>query len=624
MPGIFFMTNGITLISMLFTILTLIIFFTKKRNNRLSSKIYIVLVFVTILSMLLNIIWGIFASSNELLTTIFGKCFVFTVTCWNYLFAFYVSVVLKTDEENEKYYAKHNMISYVLGGILVLVNILACVFLEFKPYLMDDTIYNIQGFGPYIMSGSLTTFQSIVGAIALLYSIFVIIYHFKRVDLITKILFVCAVILCGTSIVLKLFGLMVLNDTSFLHAMVIMFLFLSIESLDRVLLEEYNLSNLKAQESNRLKSEFIMNMSHQLRTPMNTILGFSDSLLTTDKLLQSDLINDTANIEVASKELLELINSILDISKIEGNKEVLNNEEYNLDTVIYDISSHINALIKNDNLLFTINAKEDCPNDLIGDDYKLSKVLNILLSSVVRGAEYGSVSLDVSSQFIETGIYEFTFHIKNSGKSIDSKDFNITFEDLIKLNSENSNDIDADTLKIIVAKGLIEILGGSIEYKNEIGQGSQYIIKLQQKVLGDERIGNIREKIQTKREVFYHRVDLSNKKCLIIDDEKINAIILRRLLRPFKIDVDFTPNPREGIGMASSKEYDIIFVNHVMKNITGEEIIRKLETTGNKIPPVVGLTSISDDLTDNNSYSAHMMCPIEFRELNRIINKIFK
>ncbi len=624
MPSIFFMTNGITLISMLFTILTLIILFIKKRNNRIASKVYVALLLVTILSMTLNIIWGAFAPTNEKLTTIFGKLFTFSVTCWNYLLAFYVAVVFKTDDENEKYYSKHNMISYVLGGILVLINVLACVFLEFKPYLLDDTIYNIPGFGPYILGGSLAKFQSIVGAIALLFAIGTIIYHRKRVDLITKILCVFASLISGISIIFKLSGILVLNDTSFLHAIVILFLFLSIESQDRALLEEFNQSNLKAEESNKLRSEFIMNMSHQLRTPMNTILGFSDSLLTTDKLMQSDLIDDTRNIEIASKKLLDLINSILDISKLESNKEVINNVEYSLDTVIYDISSNINSLIDNDNLSFTINAKEDCPNALFGDDYKIAKILNIFLSGVVKGAEYGSVSLDVSSQFIETGIYEFSFHIKNTGKSMSSKDFNITFDDLIKLNSESDNEIDADTLKIIVAKGLLEIIGGNIEFINEVGQGSQYIIKIKQKVLSDEKIGDIREKIQTKHEVFYNRIDLSNKKCLIIDDEKINTIILRRLLRPFKIEIDFTPNPREGIGMAGSEDYDIIFVNHEMKDVSGEEVIRKIESSGNRIPPVVGLTSISDDLTENNSYAAHIMCPIEFRELNRVINKIFK
>lgn len=624
MPSIFFMTNGVTLISMLFALLTLIILLIKKRNNRIASKVYIALLLVTILSMFLNVLWGLYASTNRELSILLGKCFTFSVTCWNYLLAFYVSVVFKTDLENDTFYSKHNMISFVLGGILVLINVLACVFLEFNPVLLDDTIYKTPGFGPYIMKGSLATFQSIVGAVALLYAIGIIIYHNKRIDLITKVLCAWAIIICGSSIALKLTGLVIVNDTSFLHAIVIMFLFLSIESQDRALFEEYNESNLKAEESNRLKSEFIMNMSHQLRTPMNTILGFSDSLLTTDKLLQSDLIDDTNNIEIASKNLLDLINSILDISKLEGNKEVVNNEEYNLDTVIYDVSSNINSLVNNDKLTFSINAKEDCPNNLFGDDYKLSKVLNIFLSIIVKGAEYGLVSLDISSQFIETGIYEFTFHIKNTGRSFKNENFNITFEDLIKLNSESDNDIDADSLKIIVAKGLLELIGGNIQFINEIGQGNQFIIKIKQKVLSDERLGNVGERIQTNRESFYSRIDLSNKKCLIIDDEKINTIILRRLLRQYKISVDFSSNPREGVGMAGNEEYDIIFVNHEMKNLSGEDVIRKLESSGNKIPPVVGLTSISDELSENNSYSAHIMCPIEFRELNRVLIKIFK
>jgi CheY-like chemotaxis protein len=139
-----------------------------------------------------------------------------------------------------------------------------------------------------------------------------------------------------------------------------------------------------------------------------------------------------------------------------------------------------------------------------------------------------------------------------------------------------------------------------------------------------ECYGTASEVIQTKREIMYNKLDLSNKKALIIDDEKINTIIIRRLMKQFKIKIDFTPNPREGIGMASSEEYDIIFVNHEMKDITGKEVVRKIEASGNKVPPVVGLTSISDELEEENCYDAHIMCPIEFRELNRVINKIFK
>ena len=227
----------------------------------------------------------------------------------------------------------------------MIINVLATLFLKFEPYLLEDNIYKLPGYGPYILGGTLATFQSIVGAVALLYAIGTIIFSWKKVDKITRALCILAILICGGSIVLKLTKILVQNDTSMLHTIVLMFLFLSMESQDRTLLAEYNESSAKAKESNDLKSEFIMNMSHQLRTPMNTILGFSEYLLTTEGLTKEMVETDAENIKISSRRLLELINSILDISKLESQKEVLSNDNYKLDSIIYDISSHINSQI---------------------------------------------------------------------------------------------------------------------------------------------------------------------------------------------------------------------------------------------------------------------------------------
>ena len=203
-----------------------------------------------------------------------------------------------------------------------------------------------------------------------------------------------------------------ISNIPFLMSAIEVVLYLSVESQDASLLSEFNESNLKAEESNKLKSEFIMNMSHQLRTPMNTILGFSDSLLTNDNLTLESVNDDAGYIKQASKRLLELVNSILDISKFQSGKEILNDDDYLLDTVIYDVSSHINSLINKENLLFNINANENCPNNLYGDAYKLAKVLNIFLANAVKYTNYGEVSLNVSSSLVENDIHEFVFHIK--------------------------------------------------------------------------------------------------------------------------------------------------------------------------------------------------------------------
>ena len=141
-------------------------------------------------------------------------------------------------------------------------------------------------------------------------------------------------------------------------------------------------------------------------------------------------------------ELYDIIRPIIDISILESNKETVNIVDYNLDTIIYDVSSHVNAKILKDNLVFTINVDENCPNDLVGDGQKLCKILNIIILNAVNHTNYGEVSLNVSSTQIDSVNHEVTFLIKNSGHAMDVKNFDLDFDDLIKVSNENNYNID--------------------------------------------------------------------------------------------------------------------------------------------------------------------------------------
>ena len=349
MASDFYITNCITMACFVYVLIVFIMFFLKGRTQRTTGKVFFGLLAFSLLSMIVFSIWSYLASSLLDGAILCGKILCFVLVCWDYMLVFYMSIAFKADKENDEYYKKHKYISYVLGGALVLLNVLNFIFLDFEIKVLEDGHL-------YVMDGPLNIFMTIMGVIALVYSVVTMVIYRKKLDNMTRLLGIGAVLTCAGSILLGVTEIAVINDVCFLQTIFIMFLYLSIESQDGSLLEEYNKSNFEAEEFNRLKSEFIMNMSHQLRTPMNTILGFSDSLLTTDKLLQSELIDDTSNIESASKKLFDLVNSILDISKLESNKEIVVNEDYHLDTVIYDLSSHINSLITKENLVFNINA----------------------------------------------------------------------------------------------------------------------------------------------------------------------------------------------------------------------------------------------------------------------------
>lgn len=608
-----FLTSGINIVAFVYAVLIFVLFVVKGKSHKISSKIFFALILVTIIVSCLNNVTAILASKNSDYTHLLAVFSLFGVGVWNTLLIYYVSVIFKTNEENVEFFSKHPYINYIIGFVVVLVLSLVCIFLKIDFTQAGEGL-------PYLYSGSLLNFADIYGGIAIVYAVVCITINRKKLDKNSLVLCIFTIISCSSLLLLNVLKIMQLNHTSFLQCLVLFFLYLSLESQDALLIDEYKESVKISNDYNKLRSEFIINMSHQLRTPLTSVLGFSDYLIHND-FNHEELKEDSKNIYLASKDLLDLINSIIDVSKFETNKEAVLINNYSLDTVIYDISSIINAYNKKENLVFSINANDDCPNDLVGDDRKINKILNILLKIAIDHTDYGEVSLNVSNNMIDSSNSELVFHIKNTGHALTVSDFDKTFDDLIKLSNEFESSIDAKSLSLIVAKSLIEIIGGNIEFINEEGKGTQYIIKIKQKVVSQNKLGNIRDKIETKSSISHHILNLSNKRVLIVDTDKINISILDRMLKQYSVICDISNDLNDGMNLFNTHTYDIIFVADSMDNFSGNDFIQKLNSTGNRIPPVIGV--VTKKSSDVSQYFDIVDSPIEFRELNAIMNRLF-
>lgn len=618
MPSVFFKTTSLAIVSMIYSVLIQIMFLIKKKKSdtRTAGKLYFGLTILVVLSMVLYILLGFLGTQNSVITIPLARFYLLVLLQWEFITIYYFSAAFVNDEEYIQKHNKNKIIINTTSGIITTTNILLSIFLPVS--------FSTVGQGnPYLLSGPLYNYFNIFGILVLLSAIYYFIKNFKKISKLTKVLFIITVLTVLLGYAIYYIFAMDINIEPFILTAFLFFLYLTIESQDEKLLLEYNESSKKAKESNELKSDFIMNMSHQLRTPMNTILGFSESLLTNDQINIEIVKEDTKNIKKAAKKLSTLINSILDISKIDSKKEKANMDNYQLDSIIYDISSNINSIIEKDNLLFTINANENCPNDLYGDGYKLCKILNIILANAIKHTSYGEVSLNISSLKLDEEYHEFTFHIKNTGHSMKSDIFEKNFEDLLKLNFENKNTIDSDTLNLIVAKEYIELIGGSITFINKTGEGTQYIIKLNQKILTQNLLGNINEKMQTRNNLALNLIDLTGKKALIIDDKKINTIILQRFLVQYNMEIENITNPIEAINRIKEQKYDLIFIEDKIMLTTGEELMSKIDlnTLGNK--PIIGLLANSNQPKKDSKYTYYLESPIEFKQLNKLLNKIF-
>ena len=169
------------------------------------------------------------------------------------------------------------------------------------------------------------------------------------------------------------------------------------------------------------------------------------------------------------------------------------------------------------------------------------------------------------------------------------EDFNRDFENLIKLKYDEKKNIDAEILKMIIAKALIELMNGTIEFINEENKGTQYIIKIKQKITSENVLGNIKEKIQLDNSIRTQIIDLTNKNALIIDDKKINLMLLKTLLNKNNINIETIEKNNELNENIIDKKYDLIFVNYESETINSNDIINKLKISKSKDAPIVSL-----------------------------------
>ena len=597
---LFIRTNAMTIVSFLYLILVFIFYNLKGKNEKVTSKIFVSVIYFTFILCILFSVWVFLAVTDNNLKFLIGRITTFGFMLWDIILLFYITFLPKDNEKNIEFFKK-NKVKVIVGGIVVFV---LCLTLSF---ILDIDIYQTDIRKTFHMGGTLSIAEQCIRNFVVIYAFIIIIKNGKKIESITKVLFGVLMGICVIQVIQVLFGPFKLNDDILINVMTIFFMYLSVESQDKLLLAENNESVKKSREFNELKSNFMKNISHQIRTPMSIIVGMSEHIIIDNDITEEEVRENTLYVKNASDSLLNLINSIFDLSRIESNKDIINIDNYCLDSVIFDISSNINSKLK-ENLVFTINADEICPNDLVGDGHKLCKILNIFLMNAINHTEYGEVSLNVSCTQIDSLNYELTFLIKNSGHSMSNEMFNTSFEDIVEMKN-----IDHNTINLVVAKSLLDMIGGSIEFINETGKGTQYIIKLKQKLSSQNKLGNIKEKIQTNYDLSHRIVNLLGKKVLIVDDDKTNIELLSKYLSQYNLIIDSTFEISDCNNLIKNNNYDIVFINAKFDGID----------LSNKDIKVIGLVDKINDGKSNNYYDK-LNAPFEFRDVNKIINNIYK
>ena len=407
--------------------------------------------------------------------------------------------------------------------------------------------------------------------------------------------------------------------------------------------ENRRLSLLKeqAEQSNRAKSEFLSRMSHEIRTPMNAILGATAIQL--QKSSQPPDIEEAFNtIYNSGSILLNIINDLLDLSKIESGKLEIKPVKYDIPSLIND-TVQLNLVRYDDKPIeFDLLISEDTPLEVIGDELRIKQILNNLLSNAFKYTSSGNIKLSVSSEEMDDSVGDgsvevccLVFCVSDTGQGMTQEDIGRLYDDYTRFNREANRDVVGVGLGMSIAKRLIDLMGGEISVESELGVGTVFTVKLPQERIGSAVCGKgladslWRNRFQNTSHTMrlqITRKDLSGGRILIVDDILSNIYVAKGLLAPYSLEIDTASSGFEALAKINSgNEYDIIFMDHMMPVMDGIEATAVIRDIG-YTRPIVALTANAvagqAELFLSSGFDRFISKPIDIRELDLLLTDL--
>lgn len=375
----------------------------------------------------------------------------------------------------------------------------------------------------------------------------------------------------------------------------------------------------EVERSNKAKSEFLTIMSHQIRTQMNAIIGLSESALSED--LSFKAREDVGNINSASKNLLEIIDGVLDISKVESGIIEKNEKEYDVVQLFRNLIGIANENINKKKLKLITKISPDIPRRLFGDSSKLRQIISNILDNAIQYTDKGVITFTVESKRKQQNV-ELIISIEDTGQGIEPDKLNKLFSDYDKENINHS-----ENMGLSIVKRLIDLLNGQIVVESKVGEGSNFTVTITQKVIDEEAIGNIEEYITEKKKKDSFNAE--GKSILVVDDNKLNLKVATRLLEPYNLNIESALSGQECIDLINSgKKYDLILLDQMMPEMDGIETLHELKKNSDFNTPVIVLTADAivgvKEKYLNEGFNDYLSKPIDVKELNQLLKKYLR
>ena len=593
-------------LSLIYIILLIIIYFTKKHLSSIENTIFSILIVINCIGLILDIA-SIFTIINmdslPLINVIITNLYLIYLLTWISLLTLYIYTISFKDNGNNKSFNNKFKIVLKFEIIMYIISVIIVFALPLYYFYQDNIIYS---YGPS------SIFLYVISSLYILSWIYCMIKNFKNIKN-KKYLPMFAYMTIGiVVIIIQGSNPSVLLMTS-MESFIVFLMYFTIENPDLQMLKEFHKARELAEESNKEKTEFLFNISNQIKTPINKIIETSEKALNENDVIE--IKNDVRTIKGNSNNLLNLVNNVLDISDEEIRQIEIRGNKYNIKRLFETINKKYEKNIK---VEYRFKYDNSIPEYLYGDSMRIKQIMNILLENAIEYTNVGYIETSVNS-IIKSNICRLVITVEDSGKGMDTEEIKHLFDKEKIYEDEVLKEIDDTKNNLSMLKAIVNLMNGNVLVESNIGVGSKFTVIIDQKVLEEKT-----KIIKTVEE--YEEMYEQNKKIIIVTDREEISKKINKILRKEPYEIEMVTLGQTCLErMRKGNEYDLIIIDESIPKLSSEDTLNKIKDTKCYKKPVILITKNKEfgsrEMYQEKGFKDIIIEPIKKEEIINIIKE---